>query len=82
MDVGVPTEAGRLEILTIKTKKVRLAADVNLAAIAADAHGFVGSDCAQLCLEAALAAVREQLGAVDIDAEHLDPELLVSEGGK
>jgi SpoVK/Ycf46/Vps4 family AAA+-type ATPase len=27
---------------------------VDLRAIAADAHGFVGSDIAQLCLEAAL----------------------------
>ena len=55
---------------------MRLGADVDLDRIAADCHGFVGSDVAQLCLEAALQAVREQLGNIDVDADALDPELL------
>jgi len=76
IDVGIPDDKGRAEILRIKTKKMRLAPDVDVEAIANDAHGFVGSDIAQLCLEAALQAVREQLGNIDLDADSLDPELL------
>jgi len=56
--------------------QTRIAADVDLERIAMDCQGFVGSDLAQLCLEAALQAVREQLGNIDVDADSLDPELL------
>jgi transitional endoplasmic reticulum ATPase len=76
IDVGIPDEGGRLDILRIKTKTMRLAEDVDLSQIASDAHGFVGSDIAQLCLEAALQAVREQLGNIDINSDSLDPDLL------
>jgi len=76
IDLGIPDELGRAEILKIKTRSMKLAPDVDLARIAADAHGFVGSDVAQLCLEAALQAVREQLGGIDVDADALDPEML------
>ena len=37
---------------------MKLAKDVKLNDIGADAHGFVGADLAQLCLEAGLMAVR------------------------
>jgi len=76
IDVGIPDDKGRLEILRIKTKQMKLSADVDLEQIAADAHGFVGSDVAQLCLEAALQAVRDELGNIDIDADDLDQDLL------
>ena len=72
IDVGIPDDAGRLDILRIQTKDMRLGKDVNLNQIANDAHGFVGSDIAQLCLEAALQAVREQLGNIDVNADSLD----------
>ena len=76
IDVGIPDEGGRLDILRIKTKTMRLAEDVDLSQIASDAHGFVGSDIAQLCLEAALQAVREQLGNIDINSDSLDPVMI------
>ena len=76
IDVGIPDEQGRVDILRIKTRAMALGADVDLEQVGADAHGFVGSDLAQLCLEAALQAVREQLGMIDVDADALDPELL------
>ena len=77
IDVGIPDESGRLDILRIKTRAMRLAEDVDLAQIANDAHGFVGSDIAQLCLEAALQAVREQLGNIDVNADSLDPVIIL-----
>jgi len=44
IDIGVPDKAGRLQILRIHTKKMRLAPDVDLEALAGTTHCFVGSD--------------------------------------
>ena len=52
------THAGRLEILRIHTKNMKLATDVDLEQVAAETHGYVGSDVASLCSEAALQQVR------------------------
>ena len=49
---------GRLEILCIHTKNMKLGRDVDLEQVAAECHGFVGSDLASLCSEAALQQVR------------------------
>ncbi len=46
IDIGVPDEVGRMEILRIHTKNMKLDQDVNLAEIAKDTHGFVGADLA------------------------------------
>ena len=54
IDIGVPDEVGRMEILRIHTKNMKLSEDVDLAHVAKDTHGFVGSDLAALCSEAAL----------------------------
>ena len=54
IDIGVPDEVGRMEIMRIHTKNMKLADDVDLAMVAKDTHGFVGSDLAALCSEAAL----------------------------
>ena len=51
---GVPDEVGRMEILRIHTKNMKLAEDVDLEAVAKNTHGFVGSDLKSLCQEAAL----------------------------
>lgn len=53
IDIGVPDEIGRMEILRIHTKNMKLDEDVKLDAIARDTHGYVGADLAQLCMEAA-----------------------------
>lgn len=54
IDIGVPDEVGRMEILRIHTKNMKLDQDVDLADMAKDTHGYVGADLAQLCSEAAL----------------------------
>jgi len=46
IDIGVPDEIGRLEILRIHTKNMKLADDVDLAFVAKESHGFVGADIA------------------------------------
>jgi transitional endoplasmic reticulum ATPase len=44
IDIGVPDQAGRLEIMRIHTKNMKLGPDVDLEDISKDTHGFVGSD--------------------------------------
>jgi transitional endoplasmic reticulum ATPase len=76
IDIGVPDEVGRMEILRIHTKNMKLADDVDLASIAKDTHGFVGSDLAAVCSEAALQCIREKMDIIDIDDETIDAEVL------
>lgn len=54
IDIGVPDEVGRMEILKIHTKNMKLGDDVNLEELAKNTHGMVGSDLASICSEAAL----------------------------
>merc|ERR1719468_1215392 len=49
VDIGVPDATGRLEILRIHTKNMKLAEDLDLNQVAAETHGHVGSDMAALC---------------------------------
>lgn len=60
-EIGIapPDRAGRLEILRIHSRRMPLAADVDLAEIAAAAHGFLGADLAALCREAAMICARD-----------------------
>merc|ERR1711935_219134 len=76
LDIGVPDDNGRLEILRIHTKNMKLNADVKLEEIAANTHGFVGADLAQLCTEAALTTIREKMDLIDLEEETIDAEIL------
>ena len=60
IDIGIPDPTGRLEILRIHTKNMKLAEDVNLESIAQQTHGYVGADLAQLSTEAAMQCIRER----------------------
>ena len=76
IDIGVPDEVGRMEILRIHTKNMKLSDDVDLSYVAKDSHGFVGSDLAALCSEAALQCIREKMDIIDIDDDTIDAEVL------
>jgi cell division protease FtsH len=56
--VGLPDRKGREGILTIHTRSLRLADDVDLSLLARTTTGFSGADLANLCNEAALTAAR------------------------
>ncbi|MGN1394404.1 MAG: ATP-dependent zinc metalloprotease FtsH [Succinivibrionaceae bacterium] len=56
--VGLPDVKGRAEILKVHTRKVPIADDVNIDAIARGTPGFSGAELANLVNEAALAAAR------------------------
>ena len=76
VDIGVPDETGRLEILRIHTKNMKLADDVDLEQISKETHGYVGSDLASLCSEAALQQIRERMDLIDFEDETIDAEVL------
>jgi len=78
LDIGVPDDNGRLEILRIHTKNMKLAPDVKLEDLASNTHGFVGADLAQLCTEAALTTIREKMDLIDLEEETIDAEVLDS----
>ncbi|MHB8769442.1 MAG: AAA family ATPase [Syntrophales bacterium] len=67
ISISAPHVEGRLAILKIHSRRMPLAADVDLAHIAQITHGFVGADVEALCKEAGMAAVRRYLpvGAID-----------------
>jgi cell division protease FtsH len=62
--VDRPDKKGRVEILKVHMKKVRLAADVEPDSVAALTPGFTGADLANLVNEAALLATRRGAEAI------------------
>lgn len=78
VDIGIPDATGRLEILRIHTKNMKLGDDVDLERIAAETHGHVGADLAALCSEAALQQIREKMDLIDLDDDNIDAEVLDS----
>ncbi len=70
VQVTLPTEEGRLEILRIHSRNVPLADDADLERIAKITPGFSGADLSNIVNEASLLAVRrnaEAVGMQDLD---------------
>jgi transitional endoplasmic reticulum ATPase len=72
IEIGVPTQEGRLEILQIHTRGMPIEGserdrDRILKELAAQCHGFVGADLSSLAREAAMRALRRYLPEIDFD---------------
>lgn len=78
VDIGVPDENGRLEVMRIHTKNMKLTEDVDLEQLAKETHGYVGADLAALCTEAAMQCIREKMDVIDLDDDEIDAEVLDS----
>ncbi|MBI4755990.1 MAG: ATP-dependent zinc metalloprotease FtsH [Betaproteobacteria bacterium] len=65
--VDRPDKKGRVEILRVHMRKIRLAPEADVEQIAALTPGFTGADLANLCNEAALVATRRRADAVTLD---------------
>lgn len=78
IDIGIPDATGRLEVLRIHTKNMKLHDDVDLEKVAAESHGHVGADLAALCSEAALQQIREKMDLIDLEDDQIDAEVLNS----
>jgi cell division protease FtsH len=64
--VDRPDKAGRVQILLVHLKKIRLAAEVKVEEVAALTPGFTGADLANLVNEAALLATRRNAPSVTL----------------
>ncbi|MCK9293021.1 AAA family ATPase [archaeon] len=76
VDIGVPSEEGRLEILKIHTRNVPLNKDVSLAKLAKKTHGFVGADLGALVKEAAIFSIKNAIEDVDSPKKEFPKEIL------
>ena len=76
IEIGVPDEVGRKEILQIHTRGMPLSDDVSLGHLADETHGFVGADIESLTKEAAMKALRRYLPKIDLDEEDIPPSLI------
>ncbi len=74
--IPIPDKNGRREILEIHSRGMPLAPDVDLAALAAISHGFVGADLEALCREAAMICLRRLLPDFDLSKKAVPAELL------
>eukprot|EP01096_Ripella_sp_DP13-Kostka_P006128 TRINITY_DN2171_c0_g1_i1.p1 TRINITY_DN2171_c0_g1~~TRINITY_DN2171_c0_g1_i1.p1 ORF type:complete len:818 (-),score=490.25 TRINITY_DN2171_c0_g1_i1:116-2545(-) len=78
VDIGIPDETGRLEVLHIHTRNMKLDADVDLVEIAKETHGYVGADLAALSTEAAMGCIRDKMSLIDLEADTIDAAVLDS----
>jgi cell division protease FtsH len=78
IQVSMPTEEGRLQILKIHTREVKLGGDVDLERVAKVTPGFSGADLANIVNEAALLAVRRESDAVSMSDLDLAIERVIA----
>jgi transitional endoplasmic reticulum ATPase len=76
IEIGIPNEEGRKEILDIHTRGMPLDVKVNLDQIAKVTHGFVGADLEILAKEAAMRSLRRILPDIDLKEEKIPNEIL------
>jgi transitional endoplasmic reticulum ATPase len=76
IEIGVPSEPDRIEIMKIHTRGMPLAENVDLQVLAQQTHGFVGADLAALAREAAIRALRRYLPEINLDVEEIAQEIL------
>lgn len=76
--ISVPDKESRYEIITIQTRGMPLAENVDLERLAAVTHGFVGADLAALCREAAMSALRRLMPDIDFAQARIPYEKLLT----
>ncbi len=79
IQVGVPDQKGRLNILKIHTRNMPLTKDVKLKELASVTHGFVGADIASLAKEAAMNVLRRLLPRMKVREKEPIPKELLDE---
>jgi transitional endoplasmic reticulum ATPase len=76
IDIGIPDEQGRLDILLIHSRGMPLTEDVNLESIGKVTHGFVGADLEALSKEAAMRSLRRILPEINLEQPKIPAEIL------
>ena len=78
VEISVPNEDGRLEVLLIHTRGMPISEDVNLKILSSELHGYTGADIKSLCREAAMKSIRRYLPEIDLETEKIPSEVLKS----
>ena len=76
IEIGIPDEGGRFDILQIHTRGMPLTEDVNLESTAKVTHGFVGADLEALSKEAAMRSLRRVLPEINMEQSKIPIEVL------
>ena len=76
IEIGIPDDEGRLDILSIHTRGMPINKKVDLKQISKTTHGFVGADLEVLAKEAAMRSLRRILPEIDLDEEKISSEIL------
>src|SRR5215208_7659772 len=76
IEIGIPDEEGRFDILQIHTRGMPLTEDVNLESFAKITHGFVGADLEALSKEAAMRSLRRILPEINMEQTKIPVEVL------
>jgi len=76
IEIGIPDEEGRFDILSIHTRGMPIDDKVDLKQISKTTHGFVGADLEVLSKEAAMKSLRRILPEIDYDEEKISSEIL------
>jgi transitional endoplasmic reticulum ATPase len=76
IEIGIPDEEGRFDILQIHARGMPLTDDVNLESIAKVTHGFVGADLEALSKEAAMRSLRRILPEINMEQSKIPVEVL------
>ena len=76
IEIGIPDNEGRFDILSIHTRGMPIDEKVDLKQISKTTHGFVGADLEILSKEAAMKSLRRILPEIDYDEEKISSEIL------
>jgi len=78
IEIGIPDDEGRLDILSIHTRGMPIDDKVDLKQISKTTHGFVGADLEILAKEAAMRSLRRILAdeEIDLDEDKISSEIL------
>ncbi len=77
IEIGVPDQKGRKEILQIHTRNMPFTEDVSVDKLSEITYGFVGADLEALAKEAAMSSLRRTLPGISWKkSEELDPKVL------
>ena len=76
VEISVPNEDGRLEILQIHTRGMPVDAEFDIKELASALHGYTGADIKSLCRETAIKAIRRYLPDIDLETEQIPSSIL------
>ena len=76
IEIGIPDDEGRFDILSIHTRGMPINEKVDLKQISKTTHGFVGADLEILSKEAAMRSLRRILPEIDLDEDKISKEIL------